>query len=132
MIGLHSGRRQTSGEDRPCRICPDQLRAEDDGVVWMFEKRRLARIDLRLPQRLDAPARALITSVELSSSSREVFNPSDSLGSLSYSDNSLVFDFAAPANPFGPPITFEVLLEGAGTQWISTGGVGSAPRFNRC
>jgi PAS domain S-box-containing protein len=45
---------------------------------------------------------------------------------LKYADNSLIIHFVAPANPFALPITFEVLLEGAGTQWVSTGAVGSA------
>jgi PAS domain S-box-containing protein len=48
------------------------------------------------------------------------------LGSLPYADNSLVIHFAAPANPFGAPINFQVMLEGAVTQWVSTGNVGSA------
>ena len=38
--------------------------------------------------------------------------------------------FAAVSNPFGPPVTFEVMLEGAADRWVSTGTVGSAS-FNR-
>jgi C4-dicarboxylate-specific signal transduction histidine kinase len=41
-----------------------------------------------------------------------------------------VFHFAAPANPFNGSVTFEVMLEGAGNKWVSTGTVGSAV-FNR-
>jgi PAS domain S-box-containing protein len=127
--------RSAAGGNRPVKIssvdfAPTSYTAEDDGVVWMFEKRRLARVDLRLPQAPEIATRALITSVEFSASNREVFAPGANLGPLSYADNSLVIDFSAPANPFAAPITFEVLLEGAGTEWVSTGAVGSA-RFNR-
>src|SRR5690606_17143952 len=76
------------------------------------------------------PLRALITSVQFSASGRQVFGPGESLKALDYSDNSLVVHFAAPANPFALPVTFEVLLEGSGTKWVSTGAVGSAT-FNR-
>jgi PAS domain S-box-containing protein len=114
----------------PVGFGPTIYTAQDDGVVWMFARRRLARMDLRLPPRPDSPLRGLITSVQFSASGRRLFAPAASLGSLNYADNSLVIHFAAPANPFAAPITFEVLLEGAGTQWVSTGAVGSAA-FNR-
>ncbi len=127
-------RRATAGKNRskiiPVGFSPTGYTTEDDGVVWMFEKRRLARMDLRLPAAPPIPLRTLITSVEFPASNRELFSPGTALESLSYADNSLVFHFAAPANPFASPITFEVLLEGAGSQWLSTGAVGSA-RFNR-
>ena len=35
-----------------------------------------------------------------------------------------------PANPFLAPVTFEVMLEGLGSRWVSTGAVGSAA-FNQ-
>jgi C4-dicarboxylate-specific signal transduction histidine kinase len=38
--------------------------------------------------------------------------------------------FAAVASPFGPPLSFDVMLEGATDRWVSTGTVGSAS-FNR-
>ncbi len=127
--------RSAAGSNRPLDIptpgfAPTNYTVEDDGVVWMFERRRLARMDLRLPRPPDRPLRALITSVELSASNRHFFAPVIALAPLTYTDNSLVIHFAAPANPFAMPITFEVLLEGAGTEWVSTGAVGSA-RFNR-
>ena len=127
--------RSVAGGNRPVKIAPvgfapTSYTTEDDGVIWMFEKRRLARMDLRLPPPPDNPLRALITSVQFSASSRQIFAPGAALEPLNYADNSLVIRFAAPANPFASPITFEVLLEGAGTQWVSTGAVGSAT-FNR-
>jgi PAS domain S-box-containing protein len=127
--------RSATGGNRPIRIpsvgfAPTHYTAEDNGVVWMFEKRRLDRIDLRLPAPPDAPLRALITSVRFPNSNRQLFAPHDVLEPLDYSDNTLVIRFAAPSNPFVLPITFEVLLEGAGTHWVSTGTVGSAT-FNR-
>ena len=127
--------RSAAGGNRPVNItsadfAPTNYTAEDDGVVWMFEKRRLARFDMRLPQIREILPKALITSVQFSASSRELFAPGAALEPLNYADNSLVIHFAAPANPFDAPITFQVLLEGAGTQWVSTGAVGSAT-FNR-
>ncbi len=127
--------RTAAGGNRPVKIgrvgfAPTSYTAEDDGVIWMFEQRRLARMDLRLPQVEVRAPQALITSVEFPASSRQTFGPAGSLPALDYSDNSLVFRFAAPANPFATPLTFEVQLEGAGTPWVSTGAVGSVT-YNR-
>jgi signal transduction histidine kinase/DNA-binding response OmpR family regulator len=110
----------------PVGFAPTDYTAEDDGVIWMFERRRLARMDLRLPQPPEIPLQALITSVQFPSKNRQTFAPGAALKPLDYADNSLVVHFAAPANPFASPIRFEVLLEGAGSQWVSTGAVGSA------
>ena len=110
----------------PVGFAPTGYTAEDDGTVWMFERRRLGRIDLHVPQRPIDPPRALITSVEFSASNRQVFHPGPSIARVDYSDNSLIFHFEAPANPFESTITFEVLLEGSDTQWTSTGTTGSA------
>jgi PAS domain S-box-containing protein len=107
-------------------ISPIAYTMQDDGVVWMYGRRRLARLDLRTPGPPPLPLRAILTSVEFSSSNRQLFAPDAALDPLEYGDNSLVFNFAAPANPFTSPITFEVLLEGGGGHWVSTGTVGSA------
>ncbi len=111
-------------------IAPIGYTVEDDGVAWLFASRRLVRIDLRVPSPPATPPRALITSVELIASGRQLSRPAADLGALPWADNSLAIRFAAPANPFSSPVTFEVLLEGAGTRWVSTGIVGSAT-FNR-
>ncbi len=114
----------------PVGFAPTGYTVEDDGKIWMFEKRRLARMDLQQHGPPDIPIKALITSVYFPASQRQIFSPGASVGPLAYLDNSPVFHFAAPANPFTSPITFEVLLEGAGRQWVPLGGVGSAA-FNR-
>ena len=123
--------RTASGRDRLIDLpllgfAPTGCTAEANGVVWMFVKRHLARMDLRFPSPPHVPPRALITSVQFSSGSREIFSLGTALEPLKYADNSLVIHFAAPANPFSAPVTFEVLLEGLGGHWISTGAVGSA------
>jgi signal transduction histidine kinase/PleD family two-component response regulator len=123
--------RSANGGNRPVDVvpvsfAPTNYTAETDGVVWMFENRRLARLDPRIPRPPEIPVRALITSVQLSASNRRLFAVGDTLPPLDFADNSLVIHFAAPANPFVSPITFEILLEGAHTQWVSTGAVGSA------
>jgi len=110
----------------PVGFTPTSYTVEDDGVVWMFQRRRLVRMDLRFPAPPPARPHALITSVQLSSSNRQLFGPAAALEALNYADNSLVIHFAAPGNPFASPVSFEVMLEGAGTHWVSTGIVGSA------
>ncbi len=124
-----------AGENRaikmaPVGFAPTGYTVEDDGKVWMFERRRLARLDLQQHGPPVIPIKALITSAYFPASQRQIFSPGASVGPLDYLDNSPVFHFAAPANPFTSPITFEILLEGAGTQWVQVGGVGSAA-FNR-
>ncbi len=114
----------------PISFQPGEFTMEANGVVWMWAKRRLVRFDPRLP---DSPAtlpQALITSVQLPASEQHLFGLGKTLPPLDYADNSPVFHFAAPANPFVAPISFEVMLEGASTQWVATGTVGSAT-FNR-
>ncbi|MEO5960152.1 MAG: PAS domain S-box protein, partial [Opitutaceae bacterium] len=114
----------------PVTFGPLEYTVQDDGVVWMFANKRFGRLDLRISPPPASPLRALITSVQYSASNRHVFRPGETLAPLAYADHSLVVRFAAPANPFAAPVTFEVLLEGAGTQWVTTGTVGSAG-FNR-
>ena len=114
----------------PLDFFPTIYTLEDNGVAWLSDRRRLARVDLRLPSPPQLPLKALITSVQFSASGRRLYAPGSSLDALPYNDNSLGFSFAAPANPFAEPVSFEVLLEGSGGQWVSTGSVGSAT-FNR-
>ncbi|MBE2216210.1 MAG: response regulator [Opitutaceae bacterium] len=109
---------------------PAEYTVEEDGVVWMWDKGRLARFDPTLPAPLSIAPRVMITSVQFAADGRHDFTPGPSLGALTFADNSLVVHFAAPGNPFAAPVSFEVLLEGSGSEWVSTGTVGSAS-FNR-
>ena len=111
-------------------MSPTEYTIEDSGIVWLFERQRLARLDPNLPSPPRRPLKAQITSVEFSASGRWQFAPRGALDPISSNDNSIVIRFAAPASPFGSSITFDVMLEGAGSQWVSTGTVGSAS-FNR-
>lgn len=113
-------------ENLPVNFEPLEYTLEKDGVVWMWGLQRLARYD---PHFLRPPAKrpqAMITSVQFSQSNRCLFAPLPSTVALSYTDNSLVFDFAAPADPFSSPVSFEVMLEGSGNSWAPIGIVGSA------
>jgi PAS domain S-box-containing protein len=92
----------------------------------MQSRGHLVRFDPGLPRAPQLPLRAQITSVQLTGSNQNLFSPGLTLPPLAYSDNSLVVHFAAVSNPFDPPVSFEVLLEGAGRQWMSTGNVGFA------
>ncbi len=107
--------------------------AETNGVVWMLERRRLVRYDPAMPEPPRARLRALVTSVQFSASDRHLIAPGGALPDLPFEENSLTVRFAAPANPFTQPVSFEVMLEGTGEKgehWTSTGTVGSAS-FNR-
>lgn len=116
----------TTPQPIPGGFSPMEYIVEENGVAWLFGNRRLARLDLRVQPLPPRPLRALITSVQFAANNRRIFRPAASLGAVSYADNSLVVHFAAPANPFESPVTFEVMLEGAGTPWVATGSVGSA------
>ncbi len=125
---------QTSGAPKitslSVGISPTEYTIEDNGIVWLFERQRLARFDPRMTPPPRQPLKAQITSVEFPASGRWHFAPPRALEPIDYVDNSVVIRFAAPASPFGSSITFDVMLEGAGTPWVSTGTVGSAS-FNR-
>lgn len=114
----------------PVGFSPTEFTVEDDGTIWMFSARHMVRRDAKLPFTPAAPLRALITSVQFPGRNLHVFNPQGALAPVEYADNSLIVHFAAPGNPFRSTVAFEVLLEGAGSEWVSTGTVGSAS-FNR-
>ncbi len=105
---------------------PHYFTFEEGGVVWLHENRRLSRFDPAMPQPPAPPLRALITDLVLSASNRRLYHTGRALPPLAYADNSLVAHFMAPAATFAQPVTFEVRLEGASTDWVSTGTVGSA------
>ncbi len=114
-------------------VAPYTFTAEANGVVWIHELKRLTRYDSAVQPPPLHTLHALITAVQVPATDRHLTSPGTELPSLSYEENSLTFRFAAPANPFGAPVTFEVLLEGegeGGQHWTSTGTAGSAS-FNR-
>jgi signal transduction histidine kinase/CheY-like chemotaxis protein len=114
----------------PSGFLPLSFTMETDGIVWLSEKRRLERFDPNTPCPESPPLKAQIGSVQLTTTGRHLFAPGETLKPLPYEDNSLVFRFAAPSNPFGPSVSFEVMLEGATDQWVSTGSIGSTS-YNR-
>ncbi len=106
---------------------------QEDGVLWVLERKRLLRYDPGVVPPPARPLRALISSVLLPTTQRYLATPGRTLPDLPFVENSLAFRFCAPGNPFGPAISFDVMLEGAGEQgehWTSTGTTGSAS-FNR-
>jgi signal transduction histidine kinase/CheY-like chemotaxis protein len=109
---------------------PAEYTTEENGVVWLWDKGRLARFDPQFPAPESIAPRVVITFVQFAADGRHVFAPGSSLGSLAFSDNSLIIHFAAPGNVFATPVSFEVMLEGSDSEWVSTGTVGSAS-FNR-
>jgi len=115
-----------NAETVPLGFEPTDFTMEADGVVWMQTRGHLARFDPRMPNPPSSPLNAQITSVQLPATNRHYHSPGASLPPLAYSDNSLMIRFAAPANLFGPPLSFEVKLEGATDQWTTAGTVGSA------
>ena len=114
----------------PLGFIATEFNMESGGVIWMQGREHLIRFDPRTARPPPLPLRAQITSVQLAASNRHLFTPGPTLPPLPYSDNSLVVRFAAVSNPFGSPVSFEMMLEGANDRWVSTGTVGSAS-FNR-
>ncbi|MFT3831242.1 MAG: response regulator [Opitutaceae bacterium] len=112
---------------------PYEFTFEQDGVVWMLERQRLHRYDPSIPSITPRPLRAMITAVQFSASDRHQLSPGAQLAPLPYAENSFTVRFAAPANPFGTPVSFDVYLQGSGDRgehWTSAGSTGSAS-FNR-
>ncbi len=117
-------------ERMPPGLHPHYFVFENSGVVWMSSDHYLGRFDPSLPVAPLVPLRAIITHVDLVTSKRTLFSVDHELSPLNYSDNSLNVHFLALGNSFAGPVTFEVLMEGDGTEWVSAGGSGSAV-FNR-
>ncbi len=113
-------------ERLPADFRPYNFIDDERGVVWMHDKRHLTRFDPEMPLPEPAPLRALFTRIDLPGSNRSLFAPGATLPELEYADNALVAHFVAPGNPFGRHVTFEILLEGLGDKWVSTGLTGSA------
>jgi len=99
---------------------------ESNGVVWMHAQHRLARYDPALPEATPVPLQALITQVNVAATNRALFAVDRELPPLEFSENSLVAHFVAKGNSFVNPVTFEVMLEGSGSEWVSAGSAGSA------
>jgi signal transduction histidine kinase/CheY-like chemotaxis protein len=109
---------------------PTEFQMETGGIIWMQGRGHLIRFDPGVPRPQSIPLRAQITSVQLAASNRHLLTPGPALPPLPYSDNSLAVRFAAVSSPFGPPVSFETMIEGAANRWVSTGTVGSVS-FNR-
>jgi two-component system, cell cycle sensor histidine kinase and response regulator CckA len=113
----------------PAGLRPWTYFPETGGVVWMVSYHRLVRYDPAIPEEPAPPLRALITRVTLPVSNRTLASAAE-LPPLDFSDNSIAVHFAAPGHSFASPITFEVMLEGAGAGWSPVGSSGSVI-FNR-
>ena len=113
--------RRLGTETVPLGFACSEFTMERDGVVWLWSRRRLVRYDPHLPAAPLLPPAAVITSVHLTNSNRFFFASRLALPPLGYVDNSLLVRFAAPASPFGPPVSFEMLLEGSGESWVPLG-----------
>ena len=105
---------------------PSEFTMDESGVVWMWAKQRFTRFDPSMPEQAKTTVKAVINLVQFTASKRHLFNPGQALPVINYADNSFVVHFGAPTNPFGARVSFEVMLEGSNSQWVSTGSVGSA------
>jgi PAS domain S-box-containing protein len=128
VLENRDGTWQNLHERLPAGLRANYFTFEPTGVVWLHAERHLVRYDPALPVVPAVPLRAIITHVNLVASNRTLFVSNGELPDLDYSDNYLSAHFVAPGNPFGPPVTFEVMLEGG--PWIAAGSGGTAV-FNR-
>lgn len=130
ILEKQNGSWQNIHERMPPGFRPVYFTFEKNGMVWMHADRHLARFDPALPVARPVLPYAIITHVNLVSRNHTLFDVSKGLAPLDFSDNSINVHFMAPGNPFATPVTFEVMLEGAGSEWVSNGATGSAV-FNR-
>lgn len=117
-------------ESFPPGFQPILFTPEDNGVVWLFQRLYLARFDPDMPQPAPLHPRALITQVRFTASNRTLVQPGARLPDVPANDNSFAVQFMAVDAPPSGPVSFEVRLEGADTEWVPAGVAGSAV-FNR-
>jgi PAS domain S-box-containing protein len=123
---------QTPGavpEVMPVPFSPYEYKFEQDGVVWLTGSRRIQRYDIHARTYGITQPRVVLTSVQFPNSNRQLFDLR-SLAPIPYSDNTLVFHFAAPGNSIAVRSRFEVQMEGVSEGWVPTGNTGHA-MFNR-
>lgn len=114
----------------PAGLLPLFVTPDDSGPVWLHQRLQLARYDPVMPLPESGDPRVLITRLQLTSSNRTLYLPPPTVPTLAANDNSFVVHFMAVDAPPSQAITFEVRLDGASDQWMSTGVVGTAA-FNR-
>jgi PAS domain S-box-containing protein len=103
---------------------------EENGIVWLHSEHRLERFDPAMPTAALTTMQALVTRVSVATNNRTFYAFDHELPPLQFSENSLLVHFVAIGSPFGAAVTFDVNLEGAGSDWTASGSSGSAV-FNR-
>ncbi len=114
----------------PAGLLPLFFTPDDSGPVWLHQRLQLARYDPAMPLPEPGDPRVIITRVQLTGSNRTLFLPQRTIPTLPANENSFVVHFMAVDAPPAQTVTFEVRLEGASDDWMSTGVVGTAA-FNR-
>ncbi len=119
------------GDQRRLEFLPSDLKptsfiCEPGGVVWLQGQLCFARYDPGIPLPPARRLRALVSRVELPGSGRTLLAPGVQLGRLVHTDNSMIAHFAAIGAPVGESVTFEIMMEGLGAEWVSTGVTGAA------
>ncbi len=109
----------------PEGLRPIYFTPERDGVVWMDEPMRLERFDPAMPAPEPAPLRAIITRVDLPAAGRVLYPEKERLPDLPSSSSTVLVHCAAPNQPIGRAVSFEVLLSGSDGGWVSSGSAGS-------
>ncbi len=125
VIDPRSPRASESTETMPEGLRPFYFTPQNDGVVWMNERMRLARFDPTLPAPEPAPLRAIITRVELPASGLVLYPVNDRIPDVPTTDNTLLVHYLAPNQSYGQSVSFEVQLQGTNEGWVSTGSTGS-------
>jgi len=121
---------RTLRNDLPITLIPYDFYLEDNGILWMQDKRNFVRYDASVPLPPEPPLITLITRLELPSSGRTLFDPDAKSLVFPYTENSLIAHFSVPSNPFTQRVTFESKVEGLAPAWTSNGVSGTAS-FNR-
>jgi len=126
IVSLGIGEASRHVEHLPADLKPGTFVCSPDGVVWMQERLRFARYDPSMPAAEMPPPKAIITRIHFPSSGRMLLSPARALPDITHDNNTLIAHFAASCIPYGERVTFEILVDGMGDQWIPTGVTGSA------
>lgn len=117
-------------EPLPSGLQPTAITPDDGGPTWLHQRLKLLRYDPDLPLQPRRATRALITSIQLTNSNRTLFSPRGALPHLPFAENSFAVHFLAVDALPSQTVTFEIRLNGADDNWLSTGVDGSIT-FNR-
>ncbi|MCC5025781.1 MAG: hypothetical protein J6386_24705 [Candidatus Synoicihabitans palmerolidicus] len=124
IIDTTTGLSANPHDSIPASIFPNYLNPQEDGIMWIAQRLRLARFDPNVPEVAPPPLRAIIARIDFPLSNRVIYSPRSLPAPLSAHDSAMTVHLQAPNAPFNHPISFEVQLGSSDSEWVSVGGTG--------